>query len=102
LEGNTDHIIQAYQNAKAARASLRVGPDLETCGYDCRDTLLEDDTSLHLFQLLARIIQRPNCQDILVDVGIPVRHRNVRQDCGVLVYNGKVLGIWRKMAIAEK
>lgn len=31
--------------------------------------------------MLARIIDHPDCQDIVVDVGMPVRHRNVRYNC---------------------
>jgi NAD+ synthase (glutamine-hydrolysing) len=32
FEGNTKRIIESIQQAKTARAALRVGPELEICG----------------------------------------------------------------------
>lgn len=40
FEGNTQRIIESIQQAKAAGAKLRVGPELEICGYGCLDHLL--------------------------------------------------------------
>lgn len=50
-------------------------------GYGALDGFLEGDTFLHSWEMLARIIDHPDCQDIVVDVGMPVRHRNVRYNC---------------------
>lgn len=33
FEGNTRRIIESIQEAKRAGAGLRVGPELEICGY---------------------------------------------------------------------
>lgn len=78
---------------------MRVGPELEItgkltyneawrnctndipAGYGCLDAFLEGDTFLHSWEMLAQIIDHPDCQDIVVDVGMPVRHRNVRYNC---------------------
>lgn len=46
---------------------------------------MEGDTFLHSWEMLARIIDHPDCQDIVVDVGMPVRHRNVRYNCRFVV-----------------
>lgn len=51
--------------------------------------------------MLARIIDDGHCQDILVDVGMPVRHRNVRYNCRVIFFNRKILLIRPKMYLAE-
>ncbi|KAF5016639.1 hypothetical protein F66182_11620 [Fusarium sp. NRRL 66182] len=40
FDGNTQRIIESIQQAKAAGAKLRVGPELEICGYGCLDHLL--------------------------------------------------------------
>lgn len=37
--------------------------------------------------MLARIIDHADCQDIVVDVGMPVRHRNVRYNCRWVIFN---------------
>lgn len=101
FEGNAARIIESVQAAKAAGATLRVGPELEITGYGCLDHFLEGDTFLHSWEMLARIIDDPDCQDILVDVGMPVRHRNVRHNCRVIFRNRRILLIRPKMYLAN-
>ncbi|KZF19560.1 glutamine-dependent NAD(+) synthetase [Xylona heveae TC161] len=101
FEGNTERIIQSIQKAKAAGATLRVGPELEITGYGCLDHFLEGDTFLHSWEMLAKIIDHEDCQDILLDIGMPVRHKNVRYNCRVIVYNRKILLIRPKMWLAN-
>lgn len=101
FEGNTERIIESIRQAKAAGATLRVGPELEITGYGCLDHFLEGDTFLHSWEMLAKIIDNPDCQDILLDIGMPVRHRNVRYNCRLLIYNRKVLLIRPKMWLAN-
>lgn len=67
----------------------------------CQDHFLEGDTYLHSWEMLARIIDHPDCQDILMDLGAPVRHRNVRYNCRIVVYNRKILYIKPKMWLAD-
>lgn len=52
FEGNTARIVQSIHEAKAAGATLRVGPELEVCGYGCLDHFLENDLYLHVRKLL--------------------------------------------------
>ncbi|KAI9795215.1 MAG: glutamine-dependent NAD(+) synthetase [Piccolia ochrophora] len=101
FDGNCTRIIESIKQAKAAGATLRVGPELEITGYGCLDHFLEGDTFLHSWEMLARIIQHPDCQDILLDIGMPVRHRNVRYNCRVLLYNRKIILIRPKMWLAN-
>ncbi|KAJ5176837.1 Glutamine-dependent NAD(+) synthetase [Penicillium canariense] len=100
-EGNRDRIIESIKQAKAAGATLRVGPELEITGYGCLDAFLEGDTFLHSWEMLSQIIAHPDCQDIVVDVGMPVRHRNVRYNCRVIFYNRKIVLIRPKMWLAN-
>ncbi|BCR89511.1 glutamine-dependent NAD(+) synthetase [Aspergillus chevalieri] len=51
--------------------------------------------------MFARIIDHPDCQDIVVDVGMPVRHRNVHYNCRVIFYNRKIVMIRPKMWLAN-
>lgn len=101
FEGNAERIIESIRRAKKAGASLRVGPELEVTGYSCQDHFLEGDTYLHSWEMLARIINHDDCQDILLDLGAPVRHRNVRYNCRIVVYNRKILYIKPKMWLAD-
>ncbi|CAI7666933.1 unnamed protein product [Penicillium palitans] len=101
FEGNAERIIESIRQAKAAGATLRVGPELEITGYGVLDGFLEGDTFLHSWEMFARIIDHPDCQDIVVDVGLPVRHRNVRYNCRVIFYNRKIVLIRPKMWLAN-
>lgn len=100
FEGNAERIIESIRVAKAKNATLRVGPELEVCGYSCQDHFLEGDTYLHSWQMVAKIIDHEDCQDILLDLGAPVRHHNIRYNCRIYVYNRKILLIRPKMWLA--
>lgn len=80
---------------------LRVGPELEVCGYGCLDHLLESDTFLHSWEVLATIINHEDCQDIVLDIGMPVRHKNTRYNCRIVSYNRKIILIRPKMSLAN-
>ncbi|KAK5095441.1 glutamine-dependent NAD(+) synthetase [Lithohypha guttulata] len=101
FSGNKARIIESIKRAKSAGATLRVGPELEITGYGCLDHFLEGDTFLHSWEMMAQIIEDPICQDIVCDVGIPVRHRNVRYNCRVIFYNKKILLIRPKQFLAN-
>jgi len=83
FEGNADRIIKSIQIAKCRGATFRTGPELEITyllcnlssyvgyrGYGCLDHFLENDTYIHSWELLCRIISHPDCQDILLDIGM--------------------------------
>ncbi|KAF7558860.1 hypothetical protein G7046_g5298 [Stylonectria norvegica] len=100
-EGNVERIVQSIQVAKAAGARLRVGPELEICGYGCLDHLLEQDLYLHSWEMLHRILLDESCQGILLDIGMPVQHRNQRFNCRIICLDGKILMIRPKMWLAN-
>ncbi|QDS67499.1 hypothetical protein FKW77_001435 [Venturia effusa] len=100
-EGNTHRIIQSIKKAKEAGARVRVGSELEICGYGCADHFREQDLYLHCWEMLERIMCDKELYDIVVDVGMPIQHRNVRYNCRVIMLNGKILLIRPKMWLAN-
>ncbi|ORY60138.1 carbon-nitrogen hydrolase [Pseudomassariella vexata] len=100
-EGNVSRIVDSIHKAKDAGARLRVGPELEICGYGCLDHLIEQDLFLHSFEMLRRILLDETCHGILLDIGMPVQHRNQRFNCRVLCLDGKILMIRPKMWLAN-
>jgi NAD+ synthase (glutamine-hydrolysing) len=80
---------------------LRTGPELEIPGYGCLDHHLEGDTFLHSWEVLADILADPVCKDMLIDVGMGVRHRNVRYNCRILCTYKKIYFIRPKMSLAN-
>jgi hypothetical protein len=49
----------------------------------------------------AHLVQNNWLYGTYSDVGMPVRHRNIRFNCRVLIYNKKIILIRPKMALAE-
>ncbi|GAA5985841.1 hypothetical protein JCM11641_005317 [Rhodosporidiobolus odoratus] len=70
-------------------------------GYGCQDHFLEGDTHLHSWQVLRRIIEYDDCEGILVDVGMPVVHKNVIYNARIIIFNRKILLIRPKMWLAN-
>ena len=99
--GNLQRIVESIQKAKDAGASLRVGPELEICGYNCQDHLLENDLYLHCWEMLYRLLTDESCHGILLDIGMPVVHRNNRFNCRIICLNGQILLIRPKLWLAE-
>ena len=101
VTGNLQRIVESIQKAKDAGASLRVGPELEICGYSCQDHLLENDFYLHCWEMLYRLLTDESCHEILLDIGMPVVHRNNRFNCRIICLNGQILLIRPKLWLAE-
>jgi NAD+ synthase (glutamine-hydrolysing) len=47
------------------------------------------------------ILSNSVCEDILLDIGMPVTHRNVRYNCRTIVYNKQILLIRPKLSLAN-
>ncbi|EGX48801.1 hypothetical protein AOL_s00079g440 [Orbilia oligospora ATCC 24927] len=89
--GNCDRIKESIRRSKAAGASLRVGPELEICGSDCLDSFFEDDLYLHSWEMLGCILADRECHDILLCIGMPVKHGGKRYNSKVFALDGKIL-----------
>lgn len=101
FEGNRDRIIESIRQAKAAGATFRTGPELEITGYGCLDHFLEHDTYLHSWEMYQQIIQHEDTQGILLDIGMPIRHKNVRYNCRLISFNSQLLLIRPKLWLAN-
>ena len=66
-----------------------------------QSSFLEADTDLHCWEALVMILSDPVCEDILLDIGMPVTHRNVRYNCRVISYNKRILLIRPKLSLAN-
>ncbi|KAJ1655688.1 glutamine-dependent NAD(+) synthetase [Dispira simplex] len=101
FQGNLDRILTSIKLAKERGAKLRTGPELEITGYGCQDHFYEIDTYHHSWEVLAEILKSPECHDIVLDIGMPVSHRDVHYNCRLVLWNGKVLLIRPKMYMAN-
>ncbi|KAG5518693.1 hypothetical protein PMAC_002662 [Pneumocystis sp. 'macacae'] len=89
FEGNCDRILKSIIEAKKQGAVLRIGPELEITGYGCYDHFLENDTYTHSWEMLCRILNSDEINDIIVDLGI------------IIIYNKKILLIRPKLCLAN-
>lgn len=101
FEGNRDRILESILEAKKQGASLRVGPELEIPGYGCLDHFLENDTYLQSWEMYSTILKNEETYGILLDVGIPIIHKNRRYNCRILSYDGQILMIRPKILLAN-
>uniref|UniRef100_A0A182U6G3 Glutamine-dependent NAD(+) synthetase n=1 Tax=Anopheles melas TaxID=34690 RepID=A0A182U6G3_9DIPT len=102
FEGNVERILLSIRLAAANGATYRTGPELEVSGYSCEDHFHEPDTYMHCWEALVEIIQSPCCPPgMLIDVGMPVQHRNVAYNCRVAFHNGRVVLVRPKMTMCD-
>ncbi|GAA5888101.1 hypothetical protein JCM5296_005433 [Sporobolomyces johnsonii] len=101
FDGNLDRILRSIRIAKERGAKLRIGPELEITAYGCQDHFLEGDTHLHSWQVLVKILECEDAMGMLVDVGMPVVHKNVIYNCRIIIHNRKILLIRPKMWLAN-
>lgn len=101
FDGNLERVIASIREAKAKGARLRVGPELELCGYSCEDHFLELDLYRHCNESLCRLLSSDVTCDILCDIGCPFLFNGVRYNCKVYCLDKKIVFIRPKMALAE-
>ncbi|KJZ76907.1 Glutamine-dependent NAD(+) synthetase [Hirsutella minnesotensis 3608] len=101
FEGNLKRIKQSIIKAKEAGASLRVGPELEIPGYGCLDHFLENEVYEHSWDSLYSILTDTSLHGIIIDVGLPLLHRNCRYNARAIVLDGKILCLRPKLYLAN-
>jgi NAD+ synthase (glutamine-hydrolysing) len=101
FEGNRDRILESIKQAKAHGSTLRVGPELEICGYGCLDHFLENDLYDHSWEVYSEILADPLTHGIVLDIGMPIIHKSIKYNCRVISYNGKILLIRPKVYLAN-
>lgn len=101
FEGNKQRILDSIKEAKAQGSQLRVGPELEVCGYGCLDHFLENDVYSHSWEVYADILSNPDTYGLILDIGMPVIHKSVKYNCRIISYNGMILLIRPKLVLAN-
>ncbi|EGP86053.1 unnamed protein product [Zymoseptoria tritici ST99CH_1A5] len=100
-DGNRGRILEAIKTAKAAGARLILTPELCIPGYGLLDHWLENDVYVHSWEIVADIISREECQEIIIDLGIPVQHRGCSYNARAIALNGQILAVRPKLDLAN-
>lgn len=101
FDGNTNRILESIKISKKKNCQIRIGPELEICGYGCLDHFYENELYDNCWEIYKKIITHPESQDILLDIGMPVIHKTCRYNCRVISYNKKILLIRPKLFLAN-
>lgn len=74
---------------------------LISSGYGCNDHFYEQDTFLHSWQVLARLLEMEELHGIVVDIGMPVIHKTIKYNCRVMFLDKKILLVRPKLYLAN-
>eukprot|EP00919_Chromeraceae_sp_WS-2016_P055546 GHVR01132023.1.p1 GENE.GHVR01132023.1~~GHVR01132023.1.p1 ORF type:complete len:720 (+),score=117.25 GHVR01132023.1:36-2195(+) len=101
FDKNLENVCKSISISKARGASIRLGSELELCGYGCEDHFHEVDTFTHCWESLDKILLSDLTVDMLVCIGMPVMHKTVPYNCIVFCLNKNILLIRPKMMMAQ-
>jgi NAD+ synthase (glutamine-hydrolysing) len=99
--GNELRIKQAIVIAKRDGAKLILLPELVTCGYSCQDHFLERETHELSFNVIRNLLKDTDLNNILIVIGCPVIHNDVRYNTNFYIFNGQIVLIRPKMLLAD-
>ncbi|KAK4698063.1 NAD+ synthase (glutamine-hydrolyzing), partial [Lecanoromycetidae sp. Uapishka_2] len=102
FDGNTTRILESIRISYEQGARIRCGPELEICGYGCLDHYFENDVYEASLECLKKIIEEsPDDMDMILDVGLPIKFRDVRYNCRAIIYNKRLVLIRPKIYLAN-
>lgn len=101
FSGNQERIIASLLEAQRRGSRLRLGCELEICGYGCLDHFLEPDTVFHSWQVLGDLLSDKRFHGMLIDTGMPVLFKDTLYNCRIIFANGQILLIRPKMWLAN-
>lgn len=98
-KNNVANIIEAIEAAKKEQVAILCLPELCLTGYGCEDLFLSNWLSAKAWQHLQAII--PHCNNITVNVGLPIRINNITYNGACVISHQKILGIALKQNLAR-
>ncbi len=98
-EHNTKNIIDAIEDARRQQVSLLCLPELCITGYGCEDYFFAYDLEEQAKKCLMEIVT--HTEDMIVGLGLPLRHNNRLYDVACLVANKRILGFYCKQNLAN-
>ena len=96
---NRQHIIHAIDAARQQGVSLLVLPELCISGYNCDDMFFAQNTIDQSIASLLDIVTHTG--DIVVSVGLPLRHNNRTYNTACLIANKRILGFAVKQYLPQ-
>ena len=96
-EYNTKEIIKIIRQSRDEEASLLVLSELAVSGYTCGDLFLQDPLLDESLRGLMEIKRETKGMDMVVIVGCPLVVEHKLYNCGVFLFDGRILGVVPKI-----
>lgn len=90
---NKKQIIEAMEKAKADEVKLLVLPELAITGYTLGDLFYQDVLLNSALSALEDIVKASKGLDMLVFVGMPLKHQSNIYNVAVAIFDGNILGV---------
>lgn len=102
-ENNRNNIIRAIDIASKQNVKVLGFPELAICGYSCQDHFFERELFVMSYYMLRDIVSKTKemTQHMIVAVGCPIMHKDVRYNCTVFFGNGTIYLIRPKTILAD-
>jgi NAD+ synthetase len=103
FENNRHNIFQTIVEADAAKVKVLGFPELAICGYSCQDHFYERELFVMSYYMLKNLVSATAqyTRNMIVAIGCPIMHRDVRYNCTVFFGNGKIFLIRPKINLAD-
>ncbi|WP_281614202.1 NAD(+) synthase [Flammeovirga sp. SubArs3] len=95
---NFQNILEAINTAKENNVSILCLPELCLTGYGCEDAFYAPNTEQQALKLLGQLL--PHTKDLVVSVGLPLRHQNKLYNTVALIADQEILGFVAKKHLA--
>ena len=92
-EYNAGQIVALIMEAAARGVKVLTLPELCVTGYTCGDLFLQDALLDGAERALERIMEETKELDMLIALGLPVRHQGELYNCAALAHKGRLLGL---------
>ena len=94
---NADQIIGVMREYAEKNVQLLCLPEFALTGYTCSDLFLQDTLLRGAEDGLAAILKASEGLNVVVLVGLPVRHNGKLYNCAAVLCNGELLGLVPKV-----
>lgn len=99
---NALRMKEIFYQAKEAGVKVLVLPELCLTGYTCGDLFFNDALLDAVEKALKSLSLHSMELEMLIAVGLPLRHNGKLYDCAALLYAGKILGIVPKCVLSDQ
>ncbi len=90
---NADRTIQMAKEAAAGKAIFALFPELNLSAYSNEDLFHQDTLQKSVYDAIFRVARETASLNLVLVVGAPIRVDCRLYNCGVVLYQGRILGI---------